>query len=123
DDRQRVERRLGPPPGVGNDADGRVVHFHDAMYTGPPRQLAFVIAHQLAAEYRAGFHRGVQHARQLEVDRIDLGAVELVSGVEPLHRLAGDLPFLRVPELDALGVRRGQPGRRAGDPAVGGRAL
>ena len=36
DDRQRVERRLGPPPGVGNDADGRVVHFHDAMHTGPP---------------------------------------------------------------------------------------
>jgi len=36
-------------------------HFHDARTPGPPRHLAFVIARQLAAEYRAGFHRGVQH--------------------------------------------------------------
>jgi hypothetical protein len=36
--------------------------------------------------------RGIQHAGQLDVDRVDLAAVELVGGVEPLHGLAGDLP-------------------------------
>ena len=29
-DRQRVERRLGVPPGVGDDRDGGVVDLHDA---------------------------------------------------------------------------------------------
>ena len=66
--------------------------------------------------------RGVQHAGQLDVDRVDLAAVELVGGVEPLQRLAGDLPVLRILELDALRIGRRQLGRGGGDLAVAGRA-
>ena len=52
--------------------------------------LRGVEALDLAAEHRAVLDRGVQHARQLEVDAVDLLAGELVGGVEPLQRLAGD---------------------------------
>ena len=37
-----------------------------------------------AAEHRAIPDRRAHHSRQLHVDRIDLAAVELVGGVEPL---------------------------------------
>src|SRR5205085_9498977 len=89
----------------------------------PARDLALVVTRKLAAEDRAVLDRGAQHARQLDVDRIDLAAVELVGGVEPLHRLAGDLPALRVLQLDALGVRWIELRGRCGDLAVADAAL
>ncbi len=61
--------------------------------------------------------RGVQHAGQLHVDAVDLLAGDLVGGVEPLQRLAGDLPVLRVLAASTSfgGV---ELGRRGGHLAV-----
>ena len=107
--------------------------LYDALDAGAAGDLRLVVALDLAAEHRAVLDRGAQHARQLDVDREHLAAVELVGGVEPLDRLAGDLPVARVLERDALGIRRrhlgggrrdlavarGALGRRMGDDAVG----
>ena len=97
--------------------------FTTLFTPGMPAILALVEAHELAAEHRAVLDRGAQHARQLDVDRVDLAAVELVGGVEPLQRLAGDRPVLRVLELDALRIGRRQLGRRRRDLAVARLAL
>ncbi len=123
DDRQRVERGLRSPPRIGDDGDGRLVDPDGAGRAGPAGDLRFVEAHELAAEDRTILDGGAAHPRQLDVDRIDELAVELHRGVEPLHRLAGDLPVLRVLELDRRGVGRGKLGRRRRDLAVGHRAL
>ncbi len=101
-DRKRVERGLGLPPGVGHDRDRGVAdleHLLDALHAG---NLGGVEALYFAAEHRAFLDRGVQHARQLQVEAVDLLAGHLVGGVEPLQRLAGDLPVLRVLELGLL---------------------
>ena len=97
DDRQRVERGLRLPPGFGDDGDRRVPDLHDLADAGHVGDLGLVDALDLAAIDRAVLDRGVEHARQLDIDRIDLAAVELRRRVEPLHRLAGDLPVLRDP--------------------------
>src|SRR5262249_15399188 len=122
DDRQRLERRLRPPPGVGDHRDGTVADLDDLAYARPAGDLALVVALHLAAEYRALLDRGAQHAGQPHVDGVDFAAVELGSGVEPLQRLARDLPVLRVLERDALGIRRGELGGRGRDLAVARRA-
>src|SRR5262249_14488457 len=44
-----------------------------------------------------------------------------VGGIEPFHRLAGDLPVFRILELDALGVRRLELGGGGSELAVAGR--
>ena len=85
--------------------------------------LGVVEALDLAAEHRAILDRRAQHAGQLDVDREDLRAVELVGGVEPLQRLAGDLPVLRVLELDRLRIGRRELGGGGRDLAVADRAL
>ncbi len=123
DDRQRVERRLGVPPGVGDHRDRRVADLHDLLEARTVGDLRLIVAHQLAAEHRRILDGDVQHAGQLDVDRINLAAVELVGGIEPLHRLAGDLPVPRIFELDALRVGLRQLGRGGGDLAVAGRAV
>ena len=137
DDRQRVERGLGVPPGVGDDGDGRVVDPHHLLDALHAHDLGFVIAFQLAAEYRAVLQRGVQHARQLDIDAVDHLAGGLVGGIEPLDALAGDFPVLRILQLDVgiggrrqlgggfhhLAVGRGLARRRVGDDAVGGGAF
>ncbi|MEY9170422.1 hypothetical protein ABIF15_001654 [Bradyrhizobium elkanii] len=71
DDRQRIQRGLGVPPGVGDDGNGAVADLHhllDALHAG---DLGFVKALHLAAEHRAILDRGIQHARQLDVDAVD----------------------------------------------------
>ena len=123
DDGQRVERLLGAPPGVGHHGNAGVLDLHHLLHAGHSGDLALVEALQLAAEHRAVLDRGAQHARQLEVDRVDLAAVELVGGVEPLQRLAGDGPVLRVLELDGLRIGRRHLGRCRRDLAVAGLAL
>ena len=105
DDRQRIERGLGVPPGVGDDGDRGVADPHHLLDALHAVDLGFVEALQLAAEHRAILDRGVEHARQLDVDAVDHLAGGLVGGVEPLQRLAGDLPVLRVLQLD-VGRRR-----------------
>ena len=113
-----VERGLGVPPGVGDDRDRGVAHLHHFLDARHLRRLGVIEAHDLGAEHRRILDRGVEHARQLHVDGVDLRAVELVGGVEPLQRLAGDLPALRVLELDVLRVRRRHLGGRGRDLAV-----
>ena len=103
---ERIERGLGVPPGVGHDRDGGVLHLHDLLDAGHLGDLRVVEAHHLGAEHRRILDGGVEHAGQLHVDRVDLRAVELVGGVEPLQRLAGDRPGLRILELDVLRIGR-----------------
>ena len=123
DDRQRIERRFRPPPGIGDHGDAGVLHLHDLAHAGHAGDLRLVVALQLAAEHRAILDRGAQHARQLDVDGVHLAAVELVRGIEPLQRLARDGPVLRILELDALGIRRLDLGGRRSDLAVAYRSL
>src|SRR5206468_5303283 len=54
-----------------------------------------------------------------QIDPIDFAPVELVGGVQAFDRLAGDGPGLRILERDALGIGRGQLGRRRRHFAVG----
>ena len=85
DDRQRIERGLGVPPGIGHDGDAGVADLHDLLHARHALDLGGVEALHLAAEDRAFLDRGVEHARQLEVGAVDLLAGHLVGGVEPLH--------------------------------------
>ena len=123
DDRQGIERPFRPPPGVGDDGDAAVLYLHHLAHAGHGGDLRLVVALELAAEHRALLDRGAQHARQLDVDGVDLAAVELVGGIKPFQRLARDLPILRILELDALGVRRRELGGRRSDLAVAHRPL
>ena len=50
-----------------------------ALDAGHAGDLRLVEAHELAAEHRAVLDRRVQHAGQLDVDRVDEAAVELVG--------------------------------------------
>src|SRR5262249_1138659 len=90
----------------------------DLAHAGPARDLRFVVARHLAAEHWAILDRGAQHVRQLDVDRKNLAAVELVGGIEPFHRLAGGLPVFRILELDALWVLPLELGGRGGELAI-----
>ena len=135
DDRQRIERGLGVPPGIGDDGDGAVVDAHDLLDALHAHDLGFVVALQLAAEHRTILDRGVEHARQLDVGAVDHRAGGLVDGVEPLDALADDLPVLRILQLhlgrrlelgggfNHLAVCRRLARRRVGDDAVGGGAF
>ena len=97
-DRRRVEGGLRVPPGVGDHGHGRIAHAHDLLHAGPLHHGRGVDALHLAAEHRAILDRRVEHARQLEVMAVDLGAGHLVDGVEARQALAGDLPVLRILE-------------------------
>jgi hypothetical protein len=121
-DRQSIEGRLGPPPGIGNDGDGGVLHLDDLAHAGAARDLGCVVACDLTAEHRAVLDRGAQHVRQLDIDCVDLAAVELVGGIDPFHRLAGDFPVFRILELDGFEIRRFELGRGCGELAIAQRA-
>ncbi len=122
-DRQRVERGLGVPPGVGDHRDRGLLHLDDLLHARHFRDLRLVEAHDLGAEHRRILDGGVEHAGQLHVDRVDLRAVQLVGGVEPLQRLAGDLPALRVLQRDGLRIRRRELGGGRRHLAVAGFSL
>ena len=123
DDRKRIERLLGAPPRIGDDSHGGVLHPHHLLHAGHAGDLALVITLQLAAKYRAGLDGGVEHAGQFQIDGKDLAAVELVRGIEPLERLAGDLPVLGILQLDGFQIRRRQLRGVGCDLAVTDRTL
>ncbi len=116
-DRHRLEGGIGLPPGVRDHGDGVVADLDDLLHARHGHRLGGVEARDLAAEHGGSLDRSVQHAGQLDVRAIDLLAVELVDRVEPLHRLAGDGPVLRILEGDVL--RRLDLRRRLGHLAVG----
>ena len=126
DDRQLVECGLGVPPGVGDDGNGRVVDFEHVLDPRHRLDLVGVEALELAAPDRTLLDGRVEEAGELlrrEVDGVDLLAGQLVGGVEPLHRLAGDLPALGILELDVGFLRRLELGGRLRDLAERGRLL
>src|SRR5712692_1673085 len=135
DDRQRIERGLRAPPGVRHHGYRRVADLHHLLHAAHALDLGGIEALHLTAEHRAILDRGVQHPRQLEVRAVDHFSVHLHRGVEPLYRLAGDLPGLRILQRHVLrllepggGFRHLAVGRLAsrglvGDDAIRRRAL
>jgi hypothetical protein len=115
-DRDRVERRLRAPPGIGDHGDRRVADAHDLSYAGHGRGLRGVEGPDLAAEDRTIADRGVQHPGQAQVGAIDLLAGELVGGIQALERLADDRPLRRILQRNV--GRRREPRRGGGDLAV-----
>jgi hypothetical protein len=88
------------PPRVGDDRDGVVVDLHRAFHTRPLGDRRRVEAHQLAAVNRALPDRGIEHAGELQVDRVLLAAVELSavsrrwSGLPATFQLRGSLSLI-----------------------------
>ena len=123
DNRERIERLLGVPPGIGDNRNGGVLDPHHLLHAGHAGDLALVVTRELAAEYRTVLDCRVEHARQLQIDGEDLAAVEFVRGVEPLERLAGELPVLWILELDGLGIRRREFCRGGSDLTITDRTL
>jgi hypothetical protein len=119
-DGQHVERGLGLPPRVGHDCHRRVSDLQDVPDARHAGHTGGLVALHRAAEHRALLDRGVEHPRQPEVGAVHLGARHLGQRVEPLHRLADQLPVLRV--LERHLCRRGELGGRLRDLAVRGRA-
>ena len=105
------------PPAIGDDGNRRFADFDDVANARRRARLGFVVTLDLGAEY-GGIRDGcVQHPRKFDIDGKNLLACDLVRGVEPRERLAGDLPLLRVFELDLFG--RFELCGRAGDLAIG----
>ncbi len=91
------------PPGIGDDGDGIVTNLHHFLDAFHRCNLTGVETLDLAAEHRASLDRGVEHARQLDVDAIHHLAGSLVERVEALDALADDRPILRILERHILG--------------------
>ena len=113
-----VERRLGLPPGLGDDRDGGLTDRHHLLHAGHLLRRAGVEAGDLAAEDRAILDRRVQHAGQLQVDAIDQLTVGLLNRIQARERLAGDGPAFGILERDVVGRR--QLGRLGGEAAIAG---
>src|SRR6185369_4935779 len=109
------------PPGIGDDRYGAVADLDHLLHAPHALDLRGVEALHLAAEDGAILDRGVEEARQLDVDAVDRLADHLVGGIEPLERLADQLPLLRVLQLHVL--RHRQLRRGFGDLAVPDAAL
>ena len=118
--RQRVERGLRLPPALGHDRNGAVADLHDVLDAGHALHLGGIEACELATEHRRILDRRAQHAGEFQIEAVDVRAGELGRGVEPLERLTGDLPVLRVLERDIL--RRLDLGGRLSDLAESGGA-
>src|SRR5204862_893763 len=122
-DRQRIERRLRVPPRIRDDGNGRVIDFDGAAHTGHLCDLGLIEAHELSAEDGTLPDRRIEHAGKLEIDRVNLLAVELVCRVKPLDGFAGDLPGLAIFKLDRLLIRWHQARCGSGYLAVSRRAI
>src|SRR5215472_15687607 len=73
----RLERGEGSsrvPVRVGNDGDG-LIEAHDALHARHRLGRGGIDGRELAAVDRRDLDRGVEHARQFEIDAIDRAAV------------------------------------------------
>ena len=112
-----AEGGLGLPPGFGNHGHGRVPNADNLLNARHLERRRLVEAGKLAAGDRASLNGRKQHPRQLQVDAVDLAAVQLTRRIEALQRFARNGPILRVSELDVLW--RLNPGRGGSDLAEG----
>ena len=103
-----LERFLGAPPAVTHHRHETTLltlalhHLDDAATIG---ELGGIKRFDLATEHRALRHRGIQHAGHLRIDTVALTTHDGVLDVAPLHRLAGNLPVLRVFQCHFLRCR------------------
>jgi hypothetical protein len=93
-DAQRLQPLLRGPVMVANHGHG-IVDAKDVAHARHGARRGVIEAAQLAAQYRAGRDRRDLHAGQTDVDAEDRAAIDLARRVQPLHRLADDLPFGR----------------------------
>ena len=86
----------------------------DVLYSGHGLGFRAVEACDLAAEYGAAFHHGVDHSIGTGVQAEDGLPVHLRARIQALHRLADDFEIFRVLQLDGhrYGDFRGVVGQR-----------
>ena len=101
DDRQRLQRTLRAPPGIGHNRN-RIGHAHHATHAFHRSNNALVDRLQLAAVNRALSNRGVQHPRQPHVDGVDRLRGDFGEDVEPPARCARKRPLAGLFQLDVL---------------------
>ena len=111
-DRQRIERALRMPPGIGDHRDRGIAHADHLLHARALHRRRRIHALHLAAEHRAVLDRGIEHSGELQVHPVDLRARDLVGRVQPRQPLAGELPVLRVLERHVGRRRRLSPPRR-----------
>ena len=81
--RQRLQRGFGTPPGVGHHSHSAVAHTHHFLHAGAFFNRCGIKAFQLAAKHWAVLDGGIQHARQHQITRINLLAGGFVNRVQP----------------------------------------
>ena len=103
---------------VGRELDGAVDHQHLAH----ARHLLYLVevgGFDFAAKDRALLDRGVEHARQRDIDAEERLAADDGVGVDAGLRLANDGVVFRVFERDLVEHRAGKRGGFAGELSIG----
>ena len=96
-DRQRVERGLRAPPGVGDDRDRAVADLAPpSSRRAASRSAAASKLLTLPPNTGQALIAAFSMPGSLQVHAVDLRAGDLVGGVEARQRLAGELPVLRI---------------------------
>ena len=73
---------FGAPPSVGHDSHCRGIHPNNSFHAAQCFDLAVVKANKLATKHGAIHHGRAQHAIHLQIDAIDLLAIDLVGRVQ-----------------------------------------
>ena len=73
---------FGAPPRVGHDSDCGGIHPNNGFHAAQCFDLAVVKANKLATKHRAIHHGRTQHTVHLQIDAIDLLAIDLVGRVQ-----------------------------------------
>ena len=113
DDFERRARRHRLLEMLGDDRDA-VRQTHRAYDAGHFPDVGIVPAFRRAGVNRRVQRGGIDHARQLHVDRVLGRAVDLERGVAARHALADQAPVLA--RLQLLGVDRGKRRRYLSEP-------
>ena len=112
---QLSQRLLRSPETLGDDDDG-ILDFEDAAHAAMLHRRRFVERLEHAAEHRRLRDGCVQHPGLAHVDPVNRAAVDLRMQIEPVHRLAYELPFAPRLQRHVFGLR--QPLRIASECRV-----